>query len=104
MRGFVTDCFNVSKPLDLGAKTVYSTCMKNETTLPVYDSLENLLAAEVPSAPTLRDRCVALADELSDFGIDYCPDGDLALALDGLTEANLYATAEAIASLADWFA
>ena len=78
--------------------------MNNATTLPVYDSLEALLAAEAPSAPTLRDRCLALADGLSDFGIDYCPDADLELALEGLTEANLYATAEAIASLADWFA
>jgi hypothetical protein len=75
--------------------------MNTETTLPVYETLEALLAAE---APTLRDRCLELADELSDFGIDYCPDADLALALEGLTEANLYATAEAIAYLADWFA
>jgi hypothetical protein len=48
---FVTDCFNVPKPLDLGAKAVYSTYMNNETTLPVYDSLEALLAAELPQAP-----------------------------------------------------
>jgi len=75
--------------------------MKNETTVPVYETLAELLAAE---APTLRDRCLALADELADFGIDYCPDADLELALEGLTEANLYATAEAIATLADWFA
>jgi len=75
--------------------------MNNETTLPVYDSLEALLAAE---APTLRDRCLALADELADFEVDCCPDADLELALEGLTEANLYATAEAIATLADWFA
>jgi hypothetical protein len=75
--------------------------MNTEITVPVYESLEALLAAE---APTLRDRCLALADELADFGIDYCPDADLELALEGLTEANLYATAEAIADLADWFA
>lgn len=75
--------------------------MKNEISVPVYETLEALLAAE---APTLRDRCLALADELADFGIDYCPDADLELALEGLTEANLYATAEAIAYLADWFA
>jgi hypothetical protein len=75
--------------------------MKNETTVPVYETLEALLAAE---APTLRDRCLALAAELTDFEIDYCPDADLELALEGLTEANLYATAEAIATLADWFA
>ena len=51
----------------------------------------------------LRDRCLALADELADFGIDRVDDRDLALALEGLTEANLYATAEAIAYLGDWF-
>jgi hypothetical protein len=51
----------------------------------------------------LRDRCLALADELADFGIDRVDDRDLKLALDGLTEANLYATAEAIAYLGDWF-
>ena len=67
--------------------------MKNETTLPVYDTLE-----------ALRDRCLELADELSDFGIDRVDDRDLRRELEGLTEANLYATAEAIASLADWFA
>jgi hypothetical protein len=78
--------------------------MNNETTLPVYDSLEALLAAEVPSAPTLRDRCLALAEELTDFDLDRVDDRDLELAFEGLTEANLYATAEAIAWLADWFA
>ena len=51
----------------------------------------------------LRDRCVALAEELSDFGIDRVDDRDLALALDGLTEANLVEKAEAIADLAAWF-
>ena len=75
--------------------------MNNATTLPVYDSLEALLAAE---APTLRDRCLALADELTDFDLDRVDDRDLELAFEGLTEANLYATAEAIAYLADWFA
>ena len=52
----------------------------------------------------LRTRCLDLADELADFGIDRVDDGDLELALSGLTEANLYATAEAIAYLGDWFA
>ena len=52
----------------------------------------------------LRDRCLELADELSDFGIDRVDDRDLTLALEGLTEANFYATAEAIAWLGDWFA
>lgn len=51
----------------------------------------------------LRTRCLNLADELADFGIDRVDDGDLELALSGLTEANLYATAEAIAFLGDWF-
>ena len=62
--------------------------------------MENLTAI----TPTLRDRCLALADELADFGIDRVDDRDLELAFEGLTEANLYATAEAIATLADWFA
>ena len=75
--------------------------MKNETTLPVYETLEALLAAE---APTLRDRCLALAEELTDSDLDRVDDRDLKLALEGLTEANLYATAEALADLADWFA
>ena len=51
----------------------------------------------------LRDRCLALADELADFGIDRVDDRHLALALDGLTEANLYDTAVEIANLGDWF-
>jgi hypothetical protein len=75
--------------------------MNTEITVPVYETLAELLAAE---APTLRDRCLALADELADFGIDYCPDADLELALEGLTEANLYDTACEIANLGDWFA
>ena len=75
--------------------------MTNETTVPVYETLEALLAAE---APTLRDRCLALAEELADFGLDYCPDADLELALEGLTEANLYDTAVELANLGDWFA
>ena len=75
--------------------------MKNKTAVPIYESLEALLAAE---APTLRDRCLALADELTDFDLDRVDDRDLELAFEGLTEANLQATAEAIADLADWFA
>ena len=51
----------------------------------------------------LRDRCLALADELAENGIDRVDDRDLKLALEGPTEANLYATAEAIADLGDWF-
>jgi hypothetical protein len=51
----------------------------------------------------LRTRCLDLAEELADFGIDRVDDADLELALSGLTEANLYATAEAIAYLGDWF-
>jgi hypothetical protein len=51
----------------------------------------------------LRDRCLALAEELADFGIDRVDDRDLEMAFEGLTEANLYATAEAIAYLGDWF-
>jgi hypothetical protein len=75
--------------------------MNTETTLPVYETLEALLAAE---APTLRDRCLALADELTDFDLDRVDDRDLELALEGLTEANLVEKAEALADLADWFA
>ena len=72
MRGFVTDCVNVPKPLDFGAKAVYSTCMKNETTLPVYDSLEALLAAEVPQA--------AATEKASDFPSWGAAMGEWALA------------------------
>lgn len=74
--------------------------MTNETTVPVYETLADLLAAE---APTLRDRCLALAEDLTDFDLDRVDDRDLRLALEGLTEDNLYATAEALADLADWF-
>ena len=80
--------------------------MKNEISVPVYETLEALLAAEVPSAPTLRDRCLALADVLANEvngDLDRVDDRDLKLALEGLTEANLYATAEALADLAAWF-
>jgi hypothetical protein len=65
--------------------------MRNETTM------------EQTKTALLRDRCLALADELADFGIDRVDDRDLELAFEGLTEANLYATAEAIAYLGDWF-
>ena len=51
----------------------------------------------------LELRCLALADELAENGIDRVDERDLALAFEGLTEANLYATAEAIAYLGDWF-
>ena len=74
--------------------------MKNEISVPVYETLEALLAAE---APTLRARCLELADELADFGIGRVDDRDLELALEGLTEANLYDTAVEIANLGDWY-
>jgi hypothetical protein len=74
--------------------------MKNEISVPVYSSLEALLAAE---APTLRDRCLTLANELTNFDLDGVDDRDLKLALEGLTEANLVETAEALADLAAWF-
>ena len=51
----------------------------------------------------LQTRCLTLAEELSDFGIDRVDQRDLDLAFEGLTESNLYATAEAIAWLGDWF-
>jgi hypothetical protein len=51
----------------------------------------------------LRTRCLDLAEELAENGIDRVDDRDLRRELEGLTEANLYATAEAIASLGDWF-
>ena len=50
--------------------------MKNETTLPVYKTLEALLAAEVPA---LRAHCQALASELADKPLTV----DQALALVG---------------------
>ena len=62
--------------------------MKNETTLPVYDTLEALLAAE---APSLRDRCLALADEMAqeiNGNLFYVPDEDIESCLADLTEAN----------------
>jgi hypothetical protein len=51
----------------------------------------------------LRSRCLSLAIQMSENGIDRVDDRDLRRELEGLTEANLYATAEAIASLGDWF-
>jgi len=51
----------------------------------------------------LQTRCLELADELADFGIDRVDERDLALAFEGLTEANLYDTAVEIANLGDWF-
>ena len=86
----------------LGAATRYDKYMKQTAlpSVPVYSSLEALLAAE---APTLRARCLGLAIELSENGIDRVDDRDLRRELEGLTEANLQATAEAIADLADWF-
>ena len=54
----VTKCVKKPKGLDAGRKPCYSMGMKNEIAVPIYSSLEALLAAEVP---TLRDRCLALA-------------------------------------------
>ena len=65
--------------------------MRNETTM------------EHTETVILRDRCLALADELAENGIDRVDDRDLRRELEGLTETNLYARAEAIADLADWF-
>jgi hypothetical protein len=50
--------------------------MKNETTLPVYETLEALLAAEMPE---LRAHVQALASELADKPLTV----DQALALVG---------------------
>ena len=54
----------------------------------------------------LRSRCLDLADEMAqeiNGNLFYVPDEDIESCLAGLTEANLYATAEAIAYLGDWF-
>ena len=50
----------------------------------------------------LRTRCLDLANDLADFALDGIAPADLELAFDGLTEANLYATAEAIVFLAEF--
>ena len=62
--------------------------MKNEIAVPVYETLEALLAAE---APTLRDRCLALADVLANEvngDLDRVDDRDLKLALQPFDNAN----------------
>ena len=77
--------------------------MKNEISLPVYSSLEALLAAE---APSLRDRCLALAEGLANEvngDLDRVDDADLEDILQGLTEGNLTEKAEEVADLAYWF-
>ena len=77
--------------------------MKNEIAVPVYSSLEALLAAEVP---TLRDRCLALAEGLANEvnrDLDRVDDADLEDILQGLTEGNLTEKAEEVADLAYWF-
>ena len=51
----------------------------------------------------LQTRCLDLANDLADFALDGIDADDLDLAFEGLTESNLYATAEAIAYLGDWF-
>jgi hypothetical protein len=65
--------------------------------------MENLIAA----TPTLRDRCLEVAEVIANMvngDLDRVDDADLELALEGLTEANLVAKAEALADLAAWFA
>jgi hypothetical protein len=77
--------------------------MKNEIAVPVYSSLEALLAAEVP---TLRDRCLPLAEGLANEvnrDLDRVDDADLEDILQGLTEGNLTEKAEEVADLAYWF-
>ena len=60
------------KPLDFGAKAVYSTCMKNEIAVPIYSSLAELLVAEVPQA--------AATEKASDFPSWGAAMGEWALA------------------------
>jgi hypothetical protein len=52
---------------------------------------------------SLRDRCLALAEELSDNGIDWAPSEDTEFFLDQLTEANIDDVAWKIADNANWF-
>ena len=51
----------------------------------------------------LELRCLSLAIEMSENGIDRVEDRTLRRELEGLTEANLYDTACEIANLGDWF-
>ena len=74
--------------------------MRNEIAVPVYTSLEALLAAE---ALALRNLCLALAEDLSENGIDRVDPRDLTWELEDLTVSTLYETADEIAKLADWF-
>jgi hypothetical protein len=55
---------------------------------------------------TLRDRCLALAEELAaetNGDLYYVPDEDLEAVLTGLTEGNLADKAGDLADLAHWF-
>ncbi len=55
---------------------------------------------------TLRDRCLALADEMAqeiNGNLFYVPDEDIEACLADLTEANLTDTAVELANLAAWF-
>ena len=67
----------LAKPLDFAPETCHTELMKNETTLPVYETLAELLAAEVPA---LRAHVQALASELADKPLTV----DQACALIGL--------------------
>ena len=98
----ISNRFNLAQNPPLPPEMTYNKLM-DQTALPVYSSLEALLAAE---APSLRDRCLALAEGLANEvngDLDRVDDADLELALEGLTEANLVEKAEALADLADWF-
>jgi hypothetical protein len=80
--------------------------MKNEIAVPIYESLEALLAGELVRRFDLAAHAALdaeLADEVNG-DLNRVDDRDLKLALEGLTETNLYATAEALADLAAWFA
>lgn len=73
--------------------------------VPVYASLEELLAAHAPE-PTLRERTLAYAEEIAtelNGDLDRVDPDDLEAVLEGLTEANWMTTANEIAELAAWF-
>ena len=65
-----------AKPLDFAPEPCFTKEMKNEIAVPIYSSLTELLAAEVPA---LRAHCEALALELGDKPLTV----DQALALVG---------------------
>ena len=72
----MTKCFNPPKPLDFAPEPCFTKEMKNEIAVPIYESLEALLAAEVPA---LRAHVQALASELAEKPLTV----DQALALTG---------------------